>query len=659
MANKGVSGKIYFTDTTTRVNLPLIIKVFDADGIVGSWGEDELGTQEISNGEYKIEYDPKKYGLLELKPDLLIRIFDNYFRLVYETKVYDDVTDEIKSIDDIFLVKEDISGLYVTNAMIPAENGSKKGDPVNISSGNKVDILIDNENTWPTLFDSIKNSQTSVDLTQLMVEPDSLIAKFTNQPSNGNAGTGENLCSELKTKAGNGIKVRFILNDFADIDFFGRTDSKSEAEDYFKNSSVELKFFETSLYFPMHAKIVVIDKNEAWVLGSPFMQIFYDNNTHNIINPKRGVTETVTNSKAIRWVRVGITFPIHDVSIKLKGPAVGYIDKSFQVIYDSINNTTSSNPVSTPSQVSDANNVKIQIVRTLPGGRNSLHKYGETGILEGYQRAIANAKDYVYIEDQYIWCADLFETLKRAIKLNTSLQVIIIADIKLDIPGYESKQNKALKDFLKFSENEGASDRVGVFTLWLHENGNDEKGNAVNRIIPLYVHSKVGLVDDIWATIGSANLDGGSLNTGWVAVETEKCKDNPPHIQHASSSRSGQPGRNVEVNVIIHQETTISSISSDKIIEKFRQALWIEHLQLDSFPTKQSGDWLKLWKDKADNKLNDLKTNPTTINKCRALKWVPSNKPKCYFKALGIKTKAFQLMDYYHSFDLKTGKWID
>src|SRR4029078_12148432 len=49
--------------------------------------------------------------------------------------------------------------------------------------------------------------------------------------------------------------------------------------------------------------------------------------------------------------------------------------------------------------------------------------------------------------------------------------------------------------------------RLAIFTIW----SCNEK-EAKYEIMPIYVHAKVAVVDDIWATIGSANLDGASLN---------------------------------------------------------------------------------------------------------------------------------------------------
>ena len=49
------------------------------------------------------------------------------------------------------------------------------------------------------------------------------------------------------------------------------------------------------------------------------------------------------------------------------------------------------------------------MVRTLPGGTftssntgGAAIPHGETGALEAYQRAIANATKFIYLEDQYI-----------------------------------------------------------------------------------------------------------------------------------------------------------------------------------------------------------------------------------------------------------------
>ena len=50
---------------------------------------------------------------------------------------------------------------------------------------------------------------------------------------------------------------------------------------------------------------------------------------------------------------------------------------------------------------------------------------------------------------------------------------------------------------------------MGAITAWGHDDS-----VTPHRLIRNYIHSKVAIADDAWATIGAANLDGVSLMTG-------------------------------------------------------------------------------------------------------------------------------------------------
>jgi phosphatidylserine/phosphatidylglycerophosphate/cardiolipin synthase-like enzyme len=99
------------------------------------------------------------------------------------------------------------------------------------------------------------------------------------------------------------------------------------------------------------------------------------------------------------------------------------------------------------------------------------------------------------------------------------------------------------------------------------------------------VHSKVSIVDDKWATIGTANLDGSSLSG---AEEFKHVTDPKTNI-------------NMEINALI-----LDLDEQSTRVNKFREELWEEHLGLSLLQKPRKG-WLKLWYEVATNNVKSLK----------------------------------------------------
>ncbi len=101
------------------------------------------------------------------------------------------------------------------------------------------------------------------------------------------------------------------------------------------------------------------------------------------------------------------------------------------------------------------------------------------------------------------------------------------------------------------------------------------------------MHSKVVVVDDVWATSGSANLDGVSLHsygddfTGNVG------------------RRIFRNVRNLDVNVVV-RDGTARGLRSRGVAD-LRARLWSEHLALpaDSLAGRPADGWLPLWRARA------------------------------------------------------------
>ena len=134
--------------------------------------------------------------------------------------------------------------------------------------------------------------------------------------------------------------------------------------------------------------------------------------------------------------------------------------------------------------------------------------HGETGVLEAYQRAIMKAEEYIYIEDQYFNSEEIVEAIKARMIERPQLEVIIVMNPRPDIGGYHPHQTGLIKDLIKA----GSEDRVAVFTMWTCDPANPKL-----EVAPVYVHSKVCIIDDRWVAIGTANVDGASMNAAAMA----------------------------------------------------------------------------------------------------------------------------------------------
>lgn len=393
MANTGVSGRVVYTGTSNGIP-HLKVEVVDLDGVPD---EQRLGwITTNANGNYSLTYAPSAYGGIERDPDIVVRIYDQFLRLLHETAEITDVTATTLIIPDIPLHPNNVAGWLVTNATI-----NPSGNPVNLSSGNEIHFLIDNELAWSEITDAASNARVLIHFQNLNWDLPDTITKFTSPLVEGARVTGDQLHTKFTDKSSENVPVRVIVNDFflyipipiisniaIDIPLL---DTASGVKEYFQDSNVQVRVFETALTSPFHAKLMVVD-DTAYLIGSPITQEYYDTQAHSIDEKRRGPKITFITS------RMGIKLPLHEVSIKIIGPAVREINETFCMAWNKINPTSEPiRPASEQPLQSGLNTASVQVIRSLPTGVFEQAPHGETGILEAHQRAIANAEDYIYI----------------------------------------------------------------------------------------------------------------------------------------------------------------------------------------------------------------------------------------------------------------------
>jgi phosphatidylserine/phosphatidylglycerophosphate/cardiolipin synthase-like enzyme len=225
-----------------------------------------------------------------------------------------------------------------------------------------------------------------------------------------------------------------------------------------------------------HEKTVVVDGRLAFVGGIDMTDQAgdrYDTSAH----PAR---------RRLGW---------HDVGTRLTGPAVRDVADHFAVRWREL--TGEDLDRGEPPEPSGGHTV--QIVRTVAEGMYDSLPRGDFRILESYLRAIRQAERYIYLENQFLWSPEIVSALAEKLDHPPSddFRVVILLPSRANNGQDDTKGQLAVLE----SADDGAG-RLCVATLRSLSGSRDDR---------LYVHAKVGIVDDRWLTVGSANLNAHSL----------------------------------------------------------------------------------------------------------------------------------------------------
>lgn len=205
----------------------------------------------------------------------------------------------------------------------------------------------------------------------------------------------------------------------------------------------------------------------------------------------------------------------HDVQIEVHGPAVSDVEAVFRErwadptslsrkpwhlvphLLDRPEHRPGPLPAALPEPPA-AGTSSVQLLRTYPNRWPGypFAPHGERSIARGYAKALRRARRIVYLEDQYLWSTNVARVFADALVREPGLHLVAVVprfpdqDAELTIPVALHGHTQAL-DIVK----EAGGDRVLVLDV------ENQQGR------PVYVHSKVCVVDDVWATVGSDNFN--------------------------------------------------------------------------------------------------------------------------------------------------------
>jgi phosphatidylserine/phosphatidylglycerophosphate/cardiolipin synthase-like enzyme len=637
------------------------------------FGDDELASDVTdSDGHFELRYrrDPSSVGnhrtldfvvedhVGRVLPFARTRFVSSNFVLDAKSGRirFEDVDDELVIVGDFIIREADAKGFLITldtGANSPGESGTPGWG---VSRGNRVRLLMDRD-AFKEAADLIRNARWLVLISQLFfpvpvgfntdpsLEPTKLLFDFTDSTSRPERlmVTAADLRANirvllhafevplfLKIIAGTLVfpflgsdGVALVAGELLDDDL---TDT-DEGKRYFGEAArpgIRVEAFRQPVFSAgvMHAKLMFVDGDRALSIGSPFGQSYVDAHDHPIDAPSRGDSEG---------------FPKHDAGFAVTGPALRHVYETLRLMWNKAvpDDKLTSWPPEQPLHVHGPGPpipepdaiCSMQIVRTLSAGTFETPAEGEKGILEAYLRAINSASDFVYLETQYFTNDAIGHALVNAMKRNHKLQVIVLLNIQPDVPLYPFKQRRLITRIRR--EIAPGNQQFGVFTRWTHETGAPRP-----RILPVYIHAKVGIVDDAWATIGSANLDGLSLDSLLINIFHEQ--------------------RAIEVNAVMLND--VDGHPPSDVVDILRRKLWAEHLGFFSSTAPQDpdinagplrsrpeGGWLKLWSARAGAALQQLIDKPQlplTAEMARVLPWPTDNTthstPRDHLTALGI-----------------------
>ena len=185
----------------------------------------------------------------------------------------------------------------------------------------------------------------------------------------------------------------------------------------------------------------------------------------------------------------------HDACALIEGPAVQDVADHFRSPLAG----SHERDTATAAARGSGGETELQIVRTVPEHVYRGLPRGDFGILESYGRALRSARRLIYLENQFLWSSEieavLVDKLRRPPHPDFRLLVVLPAR-----PNNGSDDTRGmLGELIEADDDNG---RLLACTLY---------ARSGNLFDPIYVHAKIGIVDDAWLTIGSANLNEHSL----------------------------------------------------------------------------------------------------------------------------------------------------
>ena len=445
--------------------------------------------------------------------------------------------------------------------------------------------LLDNTDTYDAIAAAVQNARHSISITQLAFDADFAVR------SEDSDDTRPVPFIELLLTASmdRGIPVRILLNSTLLLDTL-KPLRKFVRKKNIGNAPFEMRGMS---HFPqlLHAKMLIVDSEIAFLIGSPFVNGYWDSPAHRPSDLNRPNSELGGR-------------PLHDVSVVVSGQAVEALESFFNELWSAGRNANGPRLRRSTTRSPGLARVRTTVPSEILDGRPE----GSQEILRALLNGLGRARSLIYIEHQYLSSQPVFSAMRQALDREPDLEIIIVANQNPDVTAYARWQMKAFRKF-------GLLDhpRAGIFALW---SAADAAGDR-RELNQVFVHSKVVTIDDTWVMCGSANLDGVSLHSYG------------DDFARWPGRRIFRGIRNIDVVVVVSESGSLQVAHAGRL----RRRLWDEHLNdhRASAAHRPAGGWVGMWREFAEKNvalLNDGRDAPagsfilpysTSIKPCNQL----------------------------------------
>jgi phosphatidylserine/phosphatidylglycerophosphate/cardiolipin synthase-like enzyme len=254
-----------------------------------------------------------------------------------------------------------------------------------------------------------------------------------------------------------------------------------------------------------HQKFLVIDHSVAYVGGMNFRYVDWDTARHRVFDARRMELDASDSERlaVAERRRLPDAGPRRDYMLRIEGPAAQDVAEVFQQRWDYLRdigarwsqNTTSFDVERDLEPLSPG--VEAQITTTMPA------PFHEHSIAETWFNAIANAEQFIYIEDQYFRIPMLIDAIIDRMYEKPELRLVVVTKpvSEWSDPGC----------FWTHRTHYDLRGRFGDRYLLLQAKAWDVRrdGFGIDETDEVFtnvdLHSKMLIVDDVFMSVGSAN----------------------------------------------------------------------------------------------------------------------------------------------------------
>jgi len=316
-----------------------------------------------------------------------------------------------------------------------------------LTKGNKVSLLIDGPATYAAMFEAIRNAKDHINLETFIIEDDEIGAKFT---------------ALLLAKQAQGVQVNIIYDSVGSI---------TTPESFFKrlrDGGIQVVEFNPKSPFKApgswflvrqdHRKILVVDGKVAIIGGINISSVY----SGRLSGRKRAKGESLT------W---------RDTDLQIEGPAVAEVQKLFLETWTGQNGPTLAGRSYLPD-LKESGKALVRILGSTPGTDNRI-------TFIAYAAAITYAEHSIHLTNAYFIPDDqILDAFKDAARRGVDVKIILpsTTDSSLVLSAARYNYSELLEAGVKIYERR-----------------------------TVLLHAKTAVIDGVWSTVGSTNLDYWSL----------------------------------------------------------------------------------------------------------------------------------------------------